>query len=289
MRQLERRQVLRVNLSAGAPKETDNFVGAEPEPESSDWLAVEEPLEIRLGGQRFTVTMRTPGHDEELIAGFLMSEGLVTCGSEIGEIRRPPGRNGAPESNVADVVLNVPAERLRNRIRSNVVISSSCGLCGRLSIESVLRHVEPIQSRVAIAASLLLELPSRMRRAQEIFAATGGLHAAALFDISGELRTIREDIGRHNAVDKVVGHELRSGRLDTRETVLMVSGRLSFEIVQKSAVAGIPILAGVSAPSSLAVEMAEEAGVTLAGFVRDMSFNLYTHPERVRNFGTRNA
>jgi FdhD protein len=247
-------------------------------------LAVEEPLEIRLAGRRFTLTMRTPGHDKELAAGFLFAEGFINSASELGEIRRIRDRKGAPEPNAIDIILNVPADGLRQRLKRNFVISSSCGVCGKTSIESILRRLEPLKHRVtkvSIAAATLLGLAPQMRQAQTVFAATGGLHAAGLFDLNGTLITLREDVGRHNAVDKVVGSAVIKEMLPLSGFVMMVSGRLSFEIVQKAAAAGIPILAAVSAPSSLAVELAEETGTTLVGFLRDGSFNVYTRDDRI--------
>lgn len=276
-------------------------------------LAVEEPLEIRLGGRRFTLTMRTPGHDEELVAGFLLGEGFIESRADLGEIRRLRDPKGAPDPNAVDVILNVPAANLRERLKRNFTISSSCGVCGKTSIEATQRRIAPILSRMTVAAGAILELAPRMRRAQEVFAATGGLHAAALFVPSAaavstngarsnaaraaaarrngrdaapvatsvELGALREDVGRHNAVDKVVGYALMNGMLPLGAALMAVSGRLSFEIVQKAAAAGVPILAAVSAPSSLAVALAEEVGITLVGFLRGGTFNLYCHPDRV--------
>jgi FdhD protein len=267
-----------------------------------DRLAVEEPLDIRLGGRRFTLTMRTPGNDEELVAGFLLAEGFIESRADLGEIRRLRGPRGVPDPNAVDVILNVPAANLRERLKRNFTISSSCGVCGKTSIEATQRRIAPITSRMTVAAGAILELAPMMRRAQKVFAATGGLHAAALFVPSGasmrsngtrrngraatsvtsvELKALREDVGRHNAVDKVVGYALMNGMLPLGAALMAVSGRLSFEIVQKAAAAGVPILAAVSAPSSLAVELAEEVGITLVGFLRDGTFNLYCHPDRV--------
>jgi FdhD protein len=244
-------------------------------------LAVEEPLEIRLAGRRFTLTMRTPGNDEELAAGFLLAEGFVTAASELDEIRRVRGARGQADPNTIDVILNVPADGLRERLKRNFTISSSCGVCGKTSIESITRRIAPIKTRSKIAASALLELGTKLRASQEVFAATGGLHACGLFDLEGMLMASREDIGRHNAVDKVVGWALNNRMLPLSLSVMMVSGRTSFEIVQKAAAAGIPILAAVSAPSSLAVQLADEVGITLVGFLRDASFNTYTHRARI--------
>lgn len=254
-----------------------------------DHLAVEEPLEIRLGGTRFSVTMRTPGHDEELVAGFLMTEGFIATREEIAEIRRVKDRRGHEEPNIVDVILAVPAEALRKRLRRNLTISSSCGLCGKTSIDALRIRLKPLADTTLVHPDFLLVLGPRMRAAQEIFTRTGGLHAAALFRVTSNRTNgaaappdvIREDIGRHNAVDKVIGHALMAGMVPLGGRVLMVSGRQSFEIVQKAAAAGVPILAGVSAPSSLAVELAEELGVTLIGFMREGGFNVYCHAERV--------
>jgi FdhD protein len=253
--------------------------------EEADRLAVEEPLEIRLGGRRFTLTMRTPGHDDELAAGFLLAEGFINARSELGEIRRLRDAKGALDPNAIDVILNVPAAGLRERLKRNFVVSSSCGICGKTSIEALERRIAPLSSTVAIARPALLRLPALMREAQAVFAATGGLHAAALFSLeradAPALVVLREDVGRHNAVDKVVGHALAHDMIPLARHVLMVSGRLSFELVQKAAAAGVPILCAVSAPSSLAVELAEELGMTLVGFLREPNFNVYAGSERV--------
>ncbi len=243
-------------------------------------LAIEEPLEIRLGGRRFTLTMRTPGHDEELAAGFLLAEGFISSRAELGEIRQVRRRKTQPD-NIIDVTIEVRSEDLRERLKRNFAISSSCGVCGKTSIESIQRRIAPLRDLTKIPALTILGLVPRMREAQATFAATGGLHAAAIFDRSGNLRVLREDVGRHNAVDKAIGRGVMDGAIPLTDSVMTVSGRASFEIVQKAAVAGIPILAAVSAPSSLAVELAEEVGVTLVGFLRDEGFNLYAHPERV--------
>ncbi len=249
--------------------------------EVEEQLAVEEPLEIRLAGRRFTLTMRTPGHDEELAAGFLFAEGFIDNASELGEIRRVRGRKGIPEPNAIDVVLNVPAQGLRTRLKRNFVMSSSCGVCGKTSIDSIRRRVSPPSDSARVAPAVMLKLAASIRESQLVFQATGGLHAAAIFDLDGAMVAIREDVGRHNAVDKVVGYALAHAMVPLAHHVMMVSGRLSFEIVQKAAAAGVPILAAVSAPSSLAVELAEEIGTTLVGFLRDGSFNIYTRPDRI--------
>jgi FdhD protein len=253
--------------------------------EEADRLAVEEPLEIRLGGRRFTLTMRTPGHDEELAAGFLLAEGFINARGELGEIRRLRDAKGALDPNAIDVILNVPAAGLRERLQRNFTVSSSCGVCGKTSIEALERRIAPLSGAITIARPALLRLPALMREAQAVFAATGGLHAAALFRLEQpnepKLVVLREDVGRHNAVDKVVGYALAQDLIPLTRYVLMVSGRLSFELVQKAAAAGIAILCAVSAPSSLAVELAEELGMTLVGFLREPNFNVYSGPERI--------
>lgn len=244
-----------------------------------DQLAIEEPLEIRIDTRPFVVTMRTPGHDTELAAGFLFTEGLIRSRDEIRDIR-PNRRNR--DGNSIDVFLApgvaVPFERLARR----GFASSSCGLCGKESIRAVKQKFSPIRSRTKVDAKLLLELPNRLRTAQPTFDQTGGLHAAGIFTLAGELIAAREDIGRHNAVDKVIGFGLLNGLLPFDQHVLVVSGRASFEILQKSLAARVPILCAVSAPSSLAVEFAQESGQTLVGFVRDRRMNVYTGPNRVR-------
>ncbi|MGH7916149.1 MAG: formate dehydrogenase accessory sulfurtransferase FdhD [Candidatus Binataceae bacterium] len=262
----------------------------------TDHLAVEEPLEIRLGGRRFTLTMRTPGHDNELAAGFLLAEGFVNTAADLGEIRQVRDGKGAPEANAIDVILNVPAQGLRERLRRNFIVSSSCGVCGKASIEALRRRLEPLSSGPQVSGHALLAMAPAMRAAQEVFSATGGLHAAALFTHQDQsetelaaapsvtefkLEVLREDVGRHNAVDKVAGYALVHGMVPARNCALMVSGRLSFEIVQKAAAAGMPILCAVSAPSSLAVELAEEVGMTLVGFLREANFNIYTGAQRI--------
>jgi FdhD protein len=248
-----------------------------------EMLAIEEPLEIRLVGRRFTITMRTPGEDEELVTGFLFAEGFVNAASEIDEIRRVRDNEGKPEPNIVDVILRVPADDLRERLQRNFAVTSSCGLCGKTSIEAIRRRVSAPAGDAKASAAVLMGLSNKMRVEQAIFAQTGGVHAAAMFDLSGNLRAVREDVGRHNAVDKLVGWAMKQSLLPLSGSLIMVSGRLSFEIVQKIAAAGAPIVAAVSAPSSLAVELAEEVGTTLVGFLRDGAFNVYTHRERLQS------
>ncbi|HEY2663796.1 MAG TPA: formate dehydrogenase accessory sulfurtransferase FdhD [Candidatus Binataceae bacterium] len=247
----------------------------------ADSIAIEEPLEMRLAGRRFTLTMRTPGHDHELAAGFLFAEGFIENRDELGEIRGLRDPSGRPQANALDVILNVSAEANRTRLQRNFAISSSCGVCGKSSIDALHRRLTPIDSPLTVQVGTILSLPAAMRGAQEVFASTGGLHAAALFDSTGALKLIREDVGRHNAVDKVVGHLLMRTALPLSDSILLVSGRVSFEIVQKAAAAGIPILTAISAPSSLAIDLADSLGVTLIGFLRESSMNIYTHPRRV--------
>jgi FdhD protein len=243
-----------------------------------DDLAVEEPLELRVDGEPFSVTMRTPGHDLELAAGFLVSEGIVAARSELASLEAT-GDGG----NVVAAAIAGPGAVLARQRRRALYVSSSCGICGTASIEAVttLSAYGVAAPAVRIAGAVLGGLPERLRTEQRLFGATGGVHAAGLFDAAGAAITVREDVGRHNAVDKVIGRALLDDRLPLAGTVLQVSGRASFELVQKARMAGIPVLAAVSAPSSLAVQLAEEAGITLVGFSRAGGFNVYAHPERI--------
>ncbi len=234
-----------------------------------DEVAVEEPLEIRFGGTPVAVTMRTPGHDEELALGFLVSEGF-----------RP--RSASAPADLAANTVDVEAEGGDvARLERNFYTTSSCGVCGKGAIEAVAVEAPRIESDLRIPASLVADLPDRLRAAQPTFAATGGLHATALFDEAGTLLCLREDVGRHNAMDKVIGWAFLHGRLPLADSLLCVSGRLSFELVQKAAVAGCPIVVAVGAPSTLAVELAGDRGITLCGFVRDGRVNVYSEPWRV--------
>jgi FdhD protein len=234
----------------------------------SDAVAVEEPLEIRVGGEALAVTMRTPGHDEELALGFLLGEGLI-------DGPRPAGPPPDLEANVVEVAGPLARTPTARRFYT----TSSCGLCGRGALEEVAVHAPELPPGPRLPRALLAELPDRL--AQPEFARTGGLHATGLFDPGGELLVAREDVGRHNAMDKVVGRALLDSRVPLHDLVLCVSGRLSFELVQKAAVAGAPILVGVGAPTSLAVELAADRGMTLCGFARDGRVNVYTGAERV--------
>lgn len=246
-----------------------------------DCLSAEEPLEIRVNGAPLTVTMRTPGHDLELAAGFLLTEGIVDQLDHIGALRSPVARSGA-RANLVEVELDEtsfdPAD-----LRRNFLTASSCGVCGKATIESIRRRgLRPPNRDVQIDPETLCTLPEIISRHQAVFARTGGLHAAALFDEAGQLLVLREDIGRHNAVDKVIGWALLENRVPLSSHVLLVSGRGGFEIVQKTLAAGIPVLASVSAPSSLAVKLARELGLTLIGFLRGRRFVVYSGDSRIR-------
>jgi len=253
-----------------------------------DAIAVEEPLEIRVAGSPLAVTMRTPGHDVELAAGFLVSEGVISRGEQFARAIHcgGPGTGGADGNtyNVLDLTLAPGVALPSPDIARNFYTTSSCGVCGTASIEAVekVSSYDVAGDGIRVSAVDLAGFPDRLRAGQKVFDKTGGLHGAALFDVeSGELLVVREDVGRHNAVDKVVGWALLHDRLPLRRTVLQVSGRVSFELVQKAVMAGIPVLSAVSAPSSLAIELAERAGLTIAGFVRGNSMNVYTRPDRV--------
>jgi FdhD protein len=239
--------------------------GTEP-----DELAVEEPLEIRVDGRPIAVTMRTPGHDEELSIGFLRSEGIPAVAAE-------PTADLA--ANTVDV--RVDGEFDPERLRRNFYTSSSCGVCGKGALEAVAVEAARVESELRVPSAVISGLPDRLREAQPAFAATGGLHATGLFDPDGELLCVREDVGRHNAMDKVIGRAFLDGLLPLADRLLCVSGRLSFELVQKAAVAGCPVLVAVGAPSTLAVELARDRGITLCGFVRDGRLNVYSEPVRV--------
>jgi FdhD protein len=254
----------------------------------ADTLAAEEPLEIRIDGESFTVTMRTPGDDIDLVLGFLVSEGIIRHREDVRTVAYCAGAtvDGANTYNVLDVVLDPDVSG--NRPIRNVLTTSACGLCGRSSIDDV-RTAAPYDltnDRVGWLPEQLLALPTHMRAAQAVFERTGGLHAAGLFlpDEPDPL-VVREDVGRHNAVDKVIGWALRQDRLPLRGTLLLVSGRASFELVQKAVIAGIPALAAVSAPSSLAVDLATEAGLTLVGFLRGETMNVYAGGQRLQLVG----
>ncbi|MFE0192870.1 formate dehydrogenase accessory sulfurtransferase FdhD [Streptomyces sp. NPDC058989] len=271
----ERRKVIRIR---------DGAVSTRP-----DTLVAEEPMEIRLGGKPLAITMRTPGDDFALAAGFLVSEGVLARADELANIvycAGATGEGGANTYNVVDVRLadGVPVPDIT--LERNVYTTSSCGLCGKASLEAVRTTTRwPLDASpgtpARLAPATLAALPDRLRAAQQVFDRTGGLHAAALFTTDGELLDVREDVGRHNAVDKIVGRALQQGLLPLSSCVLMVSGRASFELAQKAVMAGIPVLAAVSAPSSLAVDLAQETGLTLVGFLRGSSMNVYAGEHRL--------
>lgn len=257
-----------------------------------DRAATEEPLEIRLHGRPFAVIMRTPGADRELTAGFLLAERVITGPDDLGTIEHctdhrrsaEAGRQENDGANIVNVTLARGSAESLDRLladRRQVTTNSSCGLCGRRTIESLAAEVEPIRSAWTVRASVLASLPERLRARQAVFDETGGLHAAGLFTPDGAVVEVAEDVGRHNAVDKIVGRMLVREALPLSNHLLCVSGRTSFEIVQKAVFAGLPIVAAVSAPSSLAIELAWEFGVTLVGFLRGDGFNIYAHPARV--------
>jgi FdhD protein len=236
-----------------------------------DQVAVEEPLEIRIGGKPVAVTMRTPGHDEELALGFCLSEGL-----------RPHAAR-MPDDLAANTVDVDAPEFDAARLQRSFYTSSSCGVCGKGALEAVAVDSPRVESQLHVPLKLVVSLPDRLREAQAAFAATGGLHATGLFSADGELLCAREDVGRHNAMDKVIGWAFGAGRLPLEDAVLCVSGRLSFELVQKAAVAGCPVLVAVGAPSSLAVSLAHDRGITLCGFVRGGAANVYTEAWRIES------
>lgn len=250
-----------------------------------DTLAVEEPLELRLGQRPLTITMRTPGDDIDLAHGFLVSEGVIHSPSDVLGARYCAGATveGLNTYNVLEVDLADHVPPPNPSLERNFYTTSSCGVCGKASLDALRTTARwgVADDPIRVSTELLSSLPETLRAAQRVFDKTGGLHATGLFTADGELVTLREDVGRHNALDKVVGDALRAGRLPLRNHVLMVSGRTSFELAQKALMAGVPVLAGVSAPSSLAVELAQEFGLTLVGFLRGQSMNIYAGAERI--------
>jgi FdhD protein len=256
-----------------------------------DELAFEEPLEIRVNGRPVSVTMRTPGHDAELAAGFLLSEGLIRGPGEIARIQHVPqnpeglvqiaGQGPTGPSNVLNVELAPGVQIDFDRLTRHVFASSSCGLCGKATIDAVRQQFPPIRSAIRVRAQVLLELQASLAKAQDTFNRTGGLHAAMIFEAEGAPVVAREDVGRHNAVDKVLGYGLRSGLIPFDRQVLLISGRGSFEILQKALAGGLAVVAAVSAPSNLAVQFARENGITLIGFLRGERMNVYAGAERI--------
>jgi FdhD protein len=246
-----------------------------------DVLACEEPLEIRVNGQSVAVTMRTPGHDEELAAGFLWTERLITDPTSLVSVGHCPGKTEEERDNIVLAYVNGVGESLREGWQRNFAATSSCGICGKASIDAVRQAAEPIRSELRVESDVLRKLPETLREAQETFDRTGALHAAGLYDRAGKLILLREDVGRHNAVDKIIGAALFDKMLPLDDRIVLVSGRAGFEIVQKCLLAGVPVVAAVGAPSSLAVELAAASGMTLIGFLKESSMNVYSGVERV--------
>lgn len=253
-------------------------IGGKPR-KQLDSLAVEEPLEIRVRGRSVAVTMRTPGHDRELAAGFLLTERIIRRRKDLVDIATCHA--SLEPQNTLDVFLKAGVEVDFAALTRHVFATSSCGLCGKASIEAVKQHFPPLDSTLKVTAKTVASLPARMRTAQKTFSRTGGLHAAAIFDARGKVIVLREDIGRHNAVDKVIGHSFLKNHFPLKDHILLVSGRASFEIMQKALAARIPIVCAVSAPSSLAVDFARAGRQTLVGFLRGDTMNIYSGSERV--------
>ncbi|NYI77148.1 formate dehydrogenase accessory sulfurtransferase FdhD [Nocardioides panzhihuensis] len=270
----------RVTVGRPVLRVRDGVVSRRP-----DTLAAEEPMEIRVNGRPLTVTMRTPGGDFDLAIGFLVSEGVVHSAEDVVSVRYCAGAtaDGGNTYNVVDVGLAAHVPPPDASLERSFYTTSSCGLCGKASLEAVRTSSawSVAEDSLRVTPELLTILPERLREAQRVFDSTGGLHAAGLFDAEGNMLCVREDVGRHNAVDKVIGHALREGLVPLRNSMLMVSGRASFELVQKAVMAGIPLLAAVSAPSSLAVDLADDSGLTLVGFLRGSSMNIYAGTDRI--------
>jgi FdhD protein len=272
-----RRPVLRLSVVDGSSEVTER--------QRPDTLAAEEPLELRVDGRALSVTMRTPGDDVELVHGFLLTEGVIGDREDVSTARYCDGtdEDGRNTYNVLDVALAPGVPAPSTGVERNFYTTSSCGVCGKAALDAVrlATRFPPADDPCAVTPAVLATLPDQLRTRQRVFGSTGGLHAAGLFTSDGELLVVREDVGRHNAVDKVLGWAVLRDRVPLRGCVLMVSGRASFELVQKAAMAGIPVLAAVSAPSSLAAELADEQGMTLVGFLRGTSMNVYTGTHRI--------
>ena len=253
----------------------------------ADAVAVEEPLEIRVNGRSVAVTMRTPGHDRELAAGFLLTESVLTRGEELLDLLVCKTQPDAASGNVVDAQVAASVAVDFARLTRHVFSASSCGLCGKATVDAVFQSFPPVESAAQFSPEMMATLPEKLRAAQPGFGATGGVHASALFGADGALRVLREDVGRHNALDKVIGHALLAGALPLHDVVLLVSGRVSFELVQKALAAGVPVIAGIGAPSSLAIECAQRGGQTLVGFVRADRMNVYSGAERLGLGATR--
>ena len=262
----------------GAVRRVLRYRSGELSRAANDQLAPEEPLEIRVRARPISVTMRTPGQDEDLAVGFLLTEGVIESAEDIVKIEAPERGGGF---NLINVLLRPEVRFDLDRLTRHVFASSSCGLCGAATIEQVHKQFPPVESVLRVPVATVLALPEALRSAQDAFAATGGMHAAGLFDAQGKLLIAREDVGRHNAVDKVLGHALRHGPWPAAEQLLMVSGRASFEIMQKALAARISVVCAVSAPSDLAVDFAVRSGQTLVGFLREGRLNAYAHAERL--------
>ena len=271
---------MKQNRETARPASIVRYRDGESLPDQPDEVAVEEPLEIRVEGQSIAVVMRTPGHDRELAGGFALTEGIVRDGSEIFEItfcltiKEQTG-------NVVDIMLTDPAGFDAAKLSRHVFSSSSCGICGKATIEAALQQYPAIEAAPRVDPKILLQLPNKLAAAQETFQRTGGLHACALFDAAGELLLLREDVGRHNALDKLIGHQLLAKRIPLGDCILLLSGRVSFEMTQKALAAGIAIIAAISAPTSLAVEFARAHNQTLIGFLRGETMNIYAGAERL--------
>ncbi len=248
-------------------------------------LTVEEPLELRIATRSLVVIMRTPGHDRELAMGFLLTEGVIAQANEVQMVEAGLDDDGLPLANVLEITLHKQRGQDKAQpaaFERHFVVSASCGLCGKNNIAALMTTTPPLDSDTQhLSAAMLYELAARLRSEQAVFEHTGGLHAAAIFDEQGQLLLLREDVGRHNAVDKLIGHSLLHGTYPYHKRILLVSGRTSFEILQKALLARIPCVVAISAPSSLAVELAEQSGITLIGFLRDHSMNVYTHAQRI--------
>ena len=247
----------------------------------SDAIAVEEPMELRVGDRSIAVLMRTPGHDRELAAGFLLTEGVIRSADDLLDVIRCREQDGGDFGNVVTAILAPRVQVDFERLTRHVFSSSSCGVCGKATLDAVLQNFPAVSSDTKFDPAALGRLPEQLRAAQPVFDSTGGLHGCALFSPTGEIEIVREDVGRHNAVDKVLGHALREGKLPLSGSGLLLSGRISFELVQKALAAGIPLIAGIGAPSSLAIECAQRGNVTLIGFLRADRFNVYTGAERL--------
>jgi len=256
-----------------------NLLGSQP-----DEVAVEEPLEIRVEGEPLAIAMRTPGQDEELAAGWLLSEGIVGAAADIAAIVPRPGAD-AQRAAMVDVMLRDKSQFVAAKHRRSLVSNASCGLCGAATIEQVVRDFPRIKAPFFIRPSLLLEMPALLTAQQGAFRRTGGLHACGLFDSEGHLLALREDVGRHNALDKLLGRALLDGQLPLARHVVFLSGRVSFEMMQKSLAAGVPLVAAIGAPSSLAIELARRSGQTLAGFIRGRTMNVYAGIEKLGGAG----